>query len=105
MRKKSERQKEYETDIFNNWQVKRDRGKRHFIVRFGIFTWGVSTFAVYWVLILIFGKITGDMNLVNWGQMLFTLLFFAAFGAIYGALLWKRNEKIFKKKFPYGRKK
>jgi uncharacterized membrane protein YidH (DUF202 family) len=105
MTKREIRQQEYEQNIFDNWHTKRDAGKKNFIIKFGVLSWGLSTFGVYWILVFFMEKFTGNDQLLNLGQLLYTLIFFAAFGAVYGWMLWNRNEKIFKKKFPYGRTK
>lgn len=105
MTKREMRQQEYEQNIFENWQSKRESGKKGFILKFGVLTWGLSTFGMYWLLVFIMEKITGNSQAFNLIQLLYTLFFFAVFGAGYGLFLWNRNEKIFKKKFPYGRSK
>ena len=99
------RQRENEQNIFENWQSARNMGMKKYLLRHGVLTWGVSTFIVYWILVAImnqFNSIKTPMSLPN---LIFTFLMFAVFGLIYGALVWRRNERIFKKKYPYGRKK
>ncbi|MBE0450687.1 MAG: hypothetical protein IBX70_07560 [Clostridia bacterium] len=103
MTKREQRRQDYENQIFENWQIKRDEGKWHFILRFGLLTWGASTFALYWVIMMILGKIGGLGNLFTWFQAIYSFVFFILFGILYGLVLWNRNEKIFKKKYPYGR--
>ena len=106
--KKEQRRREYEKEIYENWQSKRENGKWDFIWRFGVFSWGVTTFAFYWVIMFILGKLTNmglGFNLQTLIQILFSLVTFVVFGIFYGLFLWKKNENIFTKKYPYGRNK
>ncbi len=105
MAKETNRKKKYNEMVYENWQANRDLGKRKFVIRFGVFSWGIGTFVIYWILMMILNAVTKANAQFTIYQFLMTLAFFMIFGVIYGIILWHRNEKIFNTKYPYGKKK
>ncbi len=106
--KKLERKASYEREIHNHWHTRREKGKWHFIWRFGVFTWGVTTFCFYWIFLWILIKLTGvsiPMYVATFIQAIFYLSIFMIFGIFYGLYLWNKNEKIYLDKYPYGKRK
>lgn len=101
MENKSKRKRAYEKDILDNWGPQREKGKKNFIVKFGILTWGTSTFLLYWLLLTLINWLTKSNTPFVLTQMLISYALFLVFGVAYGLILWQRNEKIYLKKFPY----
>ncbi len=102
--KKQTRKDKYNQMVYENWQSNREMGKLKFVFKFGVLSWGIGTYVIYWLLMFILNAITKANAEFNLFQFVFTLIFFIVFGLIYGVILWHRNEKIFKTKYPYGRK-
>lgn len=98
---KSKRNIAYEKDVIENWGNQREKGKKSFIVKFGILTWGLSTFLLYWLLLTFINWITKSNTPFALGQMILSMIIFLVFGIVYGHILWVRNEKIYLKKYPY----
>lgn len=98
------RRERYKQLVYENWQANREMGMKRYIIQFGVFSWGVATFVFYWILMFIFNKLLKLETGFSFYQMLFSLLFFVVFGAVYGFILWHRNEKLFNAKYPYGKK-
>lgn len=96
----SERNKQ---DVLDNWKANREMGKKKYIIKFGVVTWGISTFVIYWILMFVLNAVTKSQGNFTIYQVIISLIFFAIFGAIYGNILWKRNEKIYKEKHPYAK--
>ncbi|HAS73916.1 MAG TPA: hypothetical protein DCS67_07205 [Clostridiales bacterium UBA8960] len=101
---KIERQKANEQLVYNSWQQSREIGKMKFALRFGAYTWGLPTFLVYSVIMMMLNFIIKTSVKYDLFQAIFSLFFFVLFGTFYGLFIWNRNEKIFVKKYPYGRK-
>lgn len=101
--KKEKRNQAYEKSIHENWHVQHKKGKWAFVLRFGILTWGVTTFVVYWLLLTVLNWIAKvDQPLISI-QTGISFLIFMVFGVGYGLFIWRRNERIYLKKFPYGK--
>lgn len=103
--KKTDRKKEYEKDIHQNWHNQRKNGKKSFVIRFGILTWAGTSFMLYWVIVLLLGWITNNKQPYMMLQFFVTFILFILLGTLYGHLLWNRNEKIYLKKYPDKKKK
>lgn len=101
---KQTRKDKYNQMVYDNWQANRELGKRKFIIKFGVFSWGIGTYVIYWILMMVLNAVTKANAQFGLYQFAFTLVFFIIFGLIYGTILWYRNEKIFNAKFPYGKK-
>ncbi|GAU78991.1 hypothetical protein [Fusibacter sp. 3D3] len=102
--KKQSRKEKYNQMVYDNWQANREMGKLKFVIKFGVLSWGIGTYVIYWFLMMVLNAITkanAEFSLYQYG---FTLIFFIIFGLIYGTILWHKNEKVFTAKFPYGRK-
>ncbi len=74
------------------WAVTRAKGRRHFILLFGVLFWGLST-AVLWAAL---------MTAMHGPQMLPAVLPFAAIGFpiggyFWGALMWRLSERAYRK--------
>jgi hypothetical protein len=102
--KKSRRQSETERYVFENWPGLRSMGKGKYIIRHGFLTWGVSTFTVYWILVAIMNRVSEVKTPLTVLNFAFTFFMFAIFGMVYGELIWRRNERIYKRKYPYVKK-
>lgn len=100
---KAERDAEYAQMVYDSWQTSRDRGKFQFILKFGIVSWGVFTFVIYWAIMLILNSLFKMGAPVTLQLLVLTALGFMVAGVVYGHVLWNRNEKIFLKRYPYGR--
>lgn len=101
---KAKRQADNDQLVYDSWQQNRELGKMKFALRFGAYTWGLPTFLVYSVLMMILNAIIKSSVKYDLYQAVFSLFFFIVFGTLYGLYIWKRNERIFTKKYPYGRK-
>lgn len=101
---KEKKQAENEQLVYDSWQQSRELGKMKFALRFGAYTWGLPTFLVYSVLMMLLNAIIKSSVKYDLYQAAFSLFFFVVFGTLYGLFIWKRNERIFTKKYPYGRK-
>ncbi|MBF4691847.1 YrzE family protein [Fusibacter ferrireducens] len=102
--KNQTRKDRYNQMVYENWPANRALGKRKFVFKFGALSWGLGTYVIYWIMMMILNLITKSNAAFNLYQFIFTLLLFIVVGSIYGIILWHRNEKIFKTKYPYGRK-
>ncbi len=102
--KRKQRALENEKLILDGWQKNSDQGKMKFALRFGTFSWGLPTFVIYSVIMIILNLIVEESVKYNIYQALLSLIFFIVFGTVYGMTLWKKNEKIYRNKFPYGKK-
>jgi len=103
-RARKQRALENEKLVLDGWQKNSDQGKMKFALRFGAFTWGLPTFAIYSVIMIVLNMIIEDSVKYNIYQAILSLVFFILFGTVYGMTLWKKNEKIYRNKFPYGKK-
>ncbi len=105
-RKATKKNKEAETEklIYETWPQSREQGKLKFTFRFGALTWGFPTFLIYSAIMIILNFFIKESVKYNIYQALFSLFFFVLFGMVYGLFLWNKNEKIYLKKFPYGKK-
>ena len=101
---KEKRQAENDQLVYDSWQQSRELGKMKFALRFGAYTWGFPTFLVYSVLMMLLNVIIKSSVKYDLYQAVFSLFFFIVFGTLYGLFIWRRNERIFTKKYPYGRK-
>ena len=95
---------ENEKAIIDNWQKSSDQGKYKYAIRFGAFTWGFPTFLIYSAIMIVFNFFIKDGVKYDLFQAFFALFFFFIFGTVYGMVLWNKNEKLYRKKFPYGKK-
>lgn len=101
---KEQRKSDNEKMIYDSWPNSRALGKNKFALRFGIITWGLPTFVFYSVLMIVLNAIFKSPFPYDIYQAAISLFFFVFFGTIYGLVIWRRNEKIFLAKFPYGKK-
>jgi len=92
---------EQKKTILKNWPEQRKMGKKKYIFKFGFLNWAVSTFALYCILMIILNHFTKNGQEFTLFQAIFAFVFFLIFGLIYSNATWRRNEKIFKEKFPY----
>lgn len=102
---KAERQAEYNQMIYDNWQFNREGGRLNFVLKFGVVSWGLFTFVIYWAIMLLLNGLFKMGAPITVQLLLITGVGFVFAGIIYGNVLWNRNEKIFLKKYPYGRSK
>mgnify|MGYP001201277052 CR=1 FL=1 len=102
---KAERDAEYAAMVYDNWQFNRERGKFQFILKFGVISWGFFTFVIYWGIMLLLNALFKMGAPVTLQLLLITGVGFVLAGIVYGQVLWSRNEKIFLKRYPYGRVK
>lgn len=101
---RKQRALENEKLVLDGWQKNSDQGKMKFALKFGAFTWGLPTFAIYSIIMIVLNMIIEDSVKYNIYQAILSLLFFIIFGTVYGMTLWNKNEKIYRNKFPYGKK-
>jgi|GEM_PF-1013577 len=102
--KRKQRARDNEKLVLDGWQKNSEAGKMKFALKFGAFTWGLPTFVIYSVIMVLLNTVLDDTVKYNVSQALFSLFFFIVFGTFYGMSLWKKNEKIYRNKFPYGKK-
>ncbi|MDH8676546.1 hypothetical protein QE109_00235 [Fusibacter bizertensis] len=102
--KKKARDAENDKLVYDTWPQTREQGKLKFTFRFGALTWGFPTFLIYSAIMIILNFFIKESVKYNIMQAAFSLFFFILFGMIYGLFLWKKNEKVFLKKYPYGKK-
>lgn len=102
---KAEKQAEYNQMVYDNWQVNRAKGRMNFVIKFGVISWGFFTFVVYWAIMLLLNGLLKMGAPATPQLLLITGVGFVVAGIVYGNVLWHRNEKIFLKRFPYGRTK
>ncbi|GAB6109150.1 hypothetical protein [Fusibacter bizertensis] len=102
--KKKDREAENEKLIYDTWPQSREQGKLKFTFKFGALTWGFPTFLIYSAIMIILNFFIKESVKYNIPQALFSLFFFVIFGMVYGLFLWNKNEKIYLKKYPYGKK-
>lgn len=102
---KLEREQEYEKMIHENWKANRDQGKWKFVFKFGVLSWGGFTYVLYWAIVLLLNLVLQTKTPVSLVVVVFSAIGFLVAGAVYGIILWNRNEKIFLKRYPYGRVK
>lgn len=101
---RKQREIESEKLILDGWQKNSELGQMKYALKFGAFTWALPTFAIYSVIMIVLNRIIEDSVKYNLYQALFSLFFFVVFGTFYGTTIWKKNEKIYRNKFPYGKK-
>jgi len=102
--KRKQRELENEKLVLDGWQKSSEQGKMKYSLKFGAFTWGLPTFVIYSAIMLLLNFVIKDSVKYNIYQALLSLVFFIVFGTLYGMSLWKKNEKIYRNKFPYGKK-
>lgn len=102
---KAERDAAYAQMIYDNWQSNRDKGKLNFILKFGVVSWGFFTYVVYWGIMLLLNILFKAAAPITVPMLVFTGVGFVLAGVVYGHVLWNRNEKIFLKRYPYGKSK
>lgn len=95
---------ENERAITEGWADNSNMGKNKYALRFGLLTWGLPTFVLYSVIMLILNLFVKSGMKYDLIQASFALVFFCVFGIFYGRSLWKKNEKIYRNKYPYGKK-
>ncbi len=104
LEQKRKRQKETERQIFDTWQGSSELGRMKYAMKFGFYTWGIPTFTIYSLIMLVLNALVKTTVRYDLYQAGFALFFFVIFGIGYGMVIWNRNEKIFRSKFPYGKK-
>lgn len=87
--------------ILEKWPDQRKVGKRNYILKFGIVNWGISTFAIYWILMTVTSYLTDQPQVTSPTQLGVSLLFFIAFGILGSSFVWYRNETFYKERNPY----
>lgn len=102
---KEEREQEYAKMIHENWHANREKGKLQFVLRFGVLSWGGFTYVLYWGITMMLNILLNTGMKISLVAVLFSSIGFLVAGAVYGIILWNRNEKIFLKRYPYGRVK
>jgi hypothetical protein len=95
---------ENEKAVLDTWQKNSDLGKKKYALRFGAFTWGIPTFLIYSAIMIVFNFFIKEGVRYDLFQAAFALVFFFIFGTVYGMVLWNKNEKLYRKKFPYGKR-
>ena len=80
--------------IENNWPKIREKGKWHFIIKYGAIYWGVG-FAVVMSIITpwVEGLIKNEMFVLDKSQLLAHLIVSPLVGLLFGFGLWKNYEK------------
>ena len=101
---KVKREQEQEKLVLDNWQTSSELGKLKFSMKFGVMSWGLPTFAIYSIIMIIVNMFSKTGIIYGWVQALIAFVFFIIFGMFYGSSLWKKNEKLFRSKYPYGRR-
>lgn len=102
--KQKMRAAENEKLIYDTWPQSRENGKLKFVLRFGAITWGLPTFLIYSAIMIVLNFFVKESVKYDFVQAVIAILFFIIFGTIYGHFIWNKNEKIYRKKFPYGKK-
>ncbi|WP_051255110.1 hypothetical protein [Pontibacillus marinus] len=82
----------------NKWEKVREKGKKHFIIYYGVFGWGLSAGVLSFILgevfdhgIMVSRYFTGD-----WVRELIIWLFsFLLCGILFGYLMWGVNENFY----------
>jgi len=95
---------ENERIITEGWAENSKKGKMKYALRFGLLTWGIPTFVLYSIIMMILNLFVKSSMRYDLMQATFALFFFMVFGILYGRMLWSKNEKIYRKKYPYGKK-
>lgn len=99
--KREERKRAQREEVLKNWPEQRKMGKKKYVLKFGILNWGITTYVIYWLMMIVVSSIGKTGASYNAVQMLFSLFFFLVFGVFYSLMMWKRNEQMYKDKFPY----
>lgn len=89
--------------VIESWESYRKLGRNKYIFRYGIVSWGLVTWLIYYAINLIVNMINPDwaIPLDNPFTIGMSIVFFAIGGLIFGIVLWNKNEKVYKKKYPY----
>ncbi|MDK2866067.1 MAG: hypothetical protein PWP51_2045 [Clostridiales bacterium] len=87
--------------ILKTWPEQRKLGRTKYIIKFGVLNWGVSTFAIYWLLMTGINAVTKTNMAITPFQVVFSFTFFLLFGLAFSTTTWFRNEKIYREKYPY----
>jgi hypothetical protein len=99
--KREQRNIEQKKAILKTWPDQREMGKKKYIFKFGFLNWGVSTFAIYSIFMMLLNNFTNIGQEYTLYQAVYSFLFFLIFGLFYSNATWNKNEKMFKEKFPY----
>lgn len=99
--KKALKEKELKDSIYKNWGAISKAGKRKYILKFGTLSWAFPTFIIYSIFMFIVTRFMPSAYKYDTPQLLFALIAFMIGGMIYGNLMFNRNERIYRKKYPY----
>ncbi|QSO47369.1 hypothetical protein [Alicyclobacillus mengziensis] len=74
------------------WEKVRARGKKRFILRYGVFGWGLSSGILFGILMMLEGS--ENITPVNW---ILNILLFMIFGYVWGLLMWSWTERKYQR--------
>ena len=87
--------------IIERWPEQRKMGRNKYILKFGVINWGVTTFAIYWIMMTATSYLMDQPQLSTPFQLFISLIFFIIFGITTSTATWYRNERMYNEKFPY----
>jgi len=79
------------------WLQIRAKGKKRYVWRTGVMGWGLSVFAIFTPVMLIFGPRTHQLSKTEIvGTMIFSLLVWMVAGYFFGLSMWKTFDKRYR---------
>ncbi|MDO4800284.1 MAG: hypothetical protein Q4A52_07215 [Bacillota bacterium] len=103
---REQRLKEQEELIYRNWGPISRQGRLSYAIKQATYRWALPTYAIYSVLMYFLSRFNAPgMYPYGWSQALIALVIFMVCGFFFGMYLFNRNERIYRKRFPYKSKK
>ena len=80
---------------FEKWEKIREKGMWHFIFKYGVLYWGVSTAVLFSIVIPIVVRSSENVSFIKVFPL--SILLFPLGGLAFGALMWIYCEIVYKK--------
>lgn len=104
--KREARKKAYNESVYKYWGPISDKGLIPYALKHATYGWALPVFAIYSILMYVMGKISRNSAYsYDKVQFILSMTVFIIFGFFYGVITFKKNEKIYRAKYPYKSKR
>ncbi len=102
--KRRARMEQYKNAVYKEWGKISAQGKKKYVLIKATYGWALQVFLVYIAMMYVLSRFN-DAFIFDWFTVLFSAVIFVLFGAWQGSMEFDRNERIYREKFPYKKKK
>lgn len=102
--KRKARFEQYKKAVYREWGAISAQGKKKYVLIKATYGWALQIFLIYIAMMYVLSRFS-EAFVLDWFAVIFSAVIFVMFGALQGSMEFDRNERIYREKYPYKRKK